>query len=485
MSVTSDFSSAANHSDAPEHGHAGRDFGAAPRSPYEALEPVRPPKFPEREPWRMHPVLAFFNALFMLAFFTICVVFALFYFLRIQFDRPGPLPASTVVVIPKGEGVSGIAERLERDEVITDRGLFMTSIIYFMYLRGTGALKAGEYEFRKQASMRQVLDTLVEGKSIAHKVTLAEGLTSQQIVERIQASPDLKGNITDIPAEGTLLPDTYRFQIGDSRQDIIERMQIAQKKFLAKMWEERDPDIVVQTPEEAIILASIVEKETSRADERPLIASVYQNRLRKKMRLQSDPTIIYGLVGGKGVLDHPIQQEELDRDTAYNTYKINGLPPGPIANPGRAAIEAVLKPAKTKDLYFVADGSGGHAFAPSLDEHNKNVVKWRQVERALREQERAEAAAAAAAAAGGKPTPDGSVSKTSPGAPAPATGTSPPTGAAPGTLVAPDALVNLRSSAGISPAPGAAAGETESDPGATPDAGAGAEIPLPRRNPLR
>ena len=141
------------------------------------------------------------------------------------------------------------------------------------------------------------------------------------------------------------------------------------------MWEERDPDIVVQTPEEAVILASIVEKETSRADERPLIASVFQNRLRKKMRLQSDPTIIYGLVGGKGVLDHPIQQEELDRETAYNTYKINGLPPTPIANPGRAAIEAVLKPAKTKDLYFVADGTGGHAFAPSLDEHNKNVAQ--------------------------------------------------------------------------------------------------------------
>jgi peptidoglycan lytic transglycosylase G len=383
-------------------------------------------------------------------------------------------------VIPKGEGVSGIAERLEHDEVIADRGLFMTSIIYFMYLRGTGALKAGEYEFRKQASMRQVLDTLVEGKSIAHKVTLAEGLTSQQIVERIEASPDLKGTITAIPAEGTLLPDTYRFQIGDSREDIIERMQVAQKKFLAKMWEERDPDIVVQTPEEAIILASIVEKETSRADERPLIASVFQNRLRKKMRLQSDPTIIYGLVGGKGVLDHPIQQEELDRDTAYNTYKINGLPPGPIANPGRASIEAVLKPAKTKDLYFVADGSGGHTFAPSLDEHNKNVAQWRQIERAKREQERAEAAAAAAA---GTPSPDGSVPKASP--PAPAAGAAPATGAAPGTLVAPDALVNLRSSAGISPAPGATAGETEADPGATPEASAGAGIPLPRRNPLR
>src|SRR6478736_5180799 len=400
MSVTSDSSSTASDNDARERAErAMRNFDTPPRSPYEALEPARPPEFPEREPWRSHPVLAFFNALFTLTFFTVCVVFVLFYFFRVQFDRPGPLPTSTVVVIPKGEGVSGIAERLERDEVITDRGLFMTSIIYFMYLRGTGALKAGEYEFRKNASMRQVLDTLVEGKSIAHKVTLAEGLTSQQIVERIDANPDLKGSITAVPAEGTLLPDTYRFQIGDSRQDIIERMQVAQKKFLAKMWEERDPDIIVQTPEEAIILASIVEKETSRADERPLIASVYQNRLRKKMRLQSDPTIIYG------------------------------LPPGPIANPGRAAIEAVLKPAKTKDLYFVADGSGGHAFAASLDEHNKNVVKWRQVEKAMREQERAEAAAAAA----GTPSPDGGIPKMSPGAPVPATGTVP--GAAPGTLV--------------------------------------------------
>src|SRR6476469_6169424 len=399
MSVTSDLSSTAIDSDARERAErAIRNFATPPRSPYEELEPVRPPEFPEREPWRMHPVLAFFNALFMLALFTACALLALFYFLRVQFDRPGPLPASTVVVIPKGEGVSGIAERLEHDEVITDRGLFMTSIIYFTYLRGKGALKAGEYEFRKNASMRQVLDTLVEGRSIDHKIALAEVLTSQQVVERIQANPDLEGNITQIPAEGTLLPDTYRFQIGDSRQDIIERMQVGQKKFLVRVWEERDPDVVVQTPEEAVILASIVEKETGRADERPRIASVFENRLKKKMRLQSDPTIIYGLVGGQGALDHPIQQDELDRDTPYNTYKITGLPPTPIANTGRAAIEAVLKPAKTKDLYFVADGSGGHAFAASLDEHNKNVQKWRVVEREIRAKEAAEAAAAAEAA---------------------------------------------------------------------------------------
>jgi len=209
MSVTSDLSSTANDSDARERAErAIRNFATPPRSPYEELEPVRPPEFPEREPWRMHPVLAFFNALFMLALFTACALLALFYFIRVQFDRPGPLTASTVVVIPKGEGVSGIAERLEHDEVITDRGLFMTSIIYFTYLRGKGALKAGEYEFRKNASMRQVLDTLVEGRSIDHKIALAEGLTSQQIVERIQANPDLEGTITGIPAEGTLLPDT-------------------------------------------------------------------------------------------------------------------------------------------------------------------------------------------------------------------------------------------------------------------------------------
>jgi UPF0755 protein len=181
-------------------------------------------------------------------------------------------------------------------------------------------------------------------------------------------------------------------------------MQAAQAKFLAKVWEDRDDGIVVTTPEEALILASIVEKETGRADERPLIASVFQNRLRKNMRLQSDPTIIYGLVGGKGVLDHPIQQDELDRDTQYNTYKINGLPPTPIANPGRASIEAVLKPAKTKDLYFVADGKGGHVFAATLEEHNKNVVKWRQVEREIRAKE-AEEAAALAAQGGAAPVP--------------------------------------------------------------------------------
>ena len=406
MSLTRDFQATANdNDDRIQAGPGGRQLAVLPRSPTEALQPMRPPEPPthdEPEP-DPHPFLRMLDGLVTFFFLLACLAVGIFFWVKAQFDQPGPLATSTVFVIPKGEGVSAIAERLERDGVIDDRRVFMTSILYFMYLKGQGSLKAGEYEFGKNASMRQVLDTLVEGKSIEHKVTMAEGLTSYQIVQKLMAQSELHGEITEIPPEGSLLPDTYRFGRNDTRQDIIERMQAAHKKFLAKVWETRDPEIVVTTPEEAVILASIVEKETGRADERPLIASVFENRLRKNMRLQSDPTIIYGLVGGKGSLDHPIQQEELDRETGYNTYKINGLPPTAIDNPGRASIEAVLRPAKTKDLYFVADGTGGHVFAASLEEHNKNVFKWRKVEREMRAKEAQEAAdkAAQEATAGG------------------------------------------------------------------------------------
>src|SRR5262245_24420593 len=383
-------------------GPAGPLGGVLPRSPAEALEPMRPPELPpdwdEPEP-NQHPFLKMLDGLMTFLFLLACLGAGIYYWVKVKFDQPGPLPTSTVFAIPKGEGGSSVADRLEQEGIIADRRVFMTGILYFKYVKGQGSLKAGEYEFRKNATMRDVLDTLVEGKSIEHKVTLAEGLTSYQVVQRLMAHPELRGEIAEIPPEGSLLPDTYKFGSNDTRQDIIERMRAAQAKFLAKVWPTRDPDIVVTTPEEALILASIVEKETGIADERPRIASVFENRLKKKMRLQSCPTIIYGLVGGKGALDHPIQQEELDRETAYNTYKINGLPPTPIANPGRAAIEAVLRPAKTKDLYFVADGSGGHIFAPTLDEHNKNVVAWRKIEREIRAREAAEAAAKAAAEA--------------------------------------------------------------------------------------
>jgi UPF0755 protein len=492
MSLTRDFASTAN--DNREHGELvpasprGRHpVALAPRSPTETLEPMRPPPLPDREPPEdhSHPFLNMLDGLASFVFVLACLALGLYFFVKVQFDKPGPLGTSVVFAVPKGEGVSVMSERLEREGVIDDRPIFMTSILYFKYLRGTGNVKAGEYEFRKNATMREVLDTLVQGRSIEHKVTLAEGLTSQQIVEKIMANPDLHGDITEIPAEGSLLPDTYKFGRDDTRQDIIERMRAAQAKFLAKLWEERDPDIVVQTPEEALVLASIVEKETGRADERPHIASVFQNRLRKNMRLQSDPTIIYGLVGGKGMLDHPIQQDELDRDTPYNTYKINGLPPTPIACPGRAAIEAVLKPAKTKDLYFVADGTGGHVFAASLEEHNKNVVKWRKVEREIRAKEAEEAAAKAAAAAA---TGEGEASATVPPAKNAAASAAPAlapaeTSSAAGASVAADMPGAFADPETFT---GAAQGAAPTAETSLPAAGAkGEAVPRPIRNPKR
>ena len=458
MSMTSDYPPGSNGNEGQGlAGLRGHQLAALPRSPAEALEPMRAPDRPEPPDFERerkdHPVLGFFSSLFTLTFVMLLAALGGLYFVKMQFDGPGPLETSTVIAIPKGEGVSAIAERLERDGVIGDRRVFMTSVLYFKYLKGRGTLKAGEYEFGKHASIREVVDTIVEGKSIEQKVTLAEGLTSQQIVAKLLSHPELTGTITAIPPEGTLLPDTYKFGRGDSRQNIIERMQAAQKKFVAALWERRDADIMVSTKEEALILASIVEKETSRADERPRIASVFHNRLRKKMRLQSDPTIIYGLVGGRGALDGPITREQIDRDTGFNTYKIDGLPPTPIANPGRAAIEAVLRPAKTTDLYFVADGTGGHAFAPSLVEHNRNVAKWRAVDREMRAREAAETAAKAAEA-----------------------GTTPEAAAADGetgTVVMPDSLV----SAAAEPA-------APADPETAP-AEPGEPVPLPKRNPKR
>jgi UPF0755 protein len=483
MSLTRDYRATANDNDdrIPADA-AGRQLAVLPRSPAEALEPMRPPEPPERDEPEPdpHPFLRMLDGVFSFFFLLACLGAGVFYWVKVQFDQPGPLTTSTVVVIPKGEGVSAIAERLQRDGVIADRRIFMTSILYFKYLKGHRHLKAGEYEFPKYATMRQVLDTIVEGKSIEHKVTLAEGLTSYQIVAKLMAHPELKGEITEVPPEGSLLPDTYKFGRDDTRQDIIERMRAAQAKFLAKVWATRDENIVVTTPEEALILASIVEKETGIADERPLIAAVFQNRLRKNMRLQSDPTIIYGLVGGKAVLDHPLQQEEVDRETAYNTYKINGLPPTPIANPGRAAIEAVLRPAKTKDLYFVADGTGGHVFAASLDEHNRNVFKWRKVEREIRAKEAAEAAAQAAQeAAGGEVATATEAVPAAPPMPAPNGAGAPVPKSVPDTMEADPALTS-----------GALADPTalvnSADPFAVPAEAASQDaVPPPLRNPRR
>ena len=381
--------------------------------------PQRPPELPPQddEEENDRPFLRILDGLLNFALIAACVAAAFFYFLRVEFDRPGPLQVSTIFAVPKGASTTSIANRLTQEGVITDRRIFMAAIFYFMRLKGEGTLKAGEYQFDKHATMREVLNTLVDGKSVQYKITFPEGWTSQRIAKRISANAELDGVVTVIPPEGSLLPDTYSFGTKDSKDDILQRMQAAHQKFLAQVWEERDPDIMVKTPEEAVILASIVEKETGIAEERPRIAAVFHNRLRKGMRLQSDPTIIYGLFGGAGNRDHPITRDELKQKTPYNTYQINGLPPTPIGNPGRAAIEAVLKPAKTNELYFVADGTGGHDFSTTLAEHNKKVAKWRKIEREIRARQKAEEEAAKLAAERGMLLPEGEDGLTPPGAP--------------------------------------------------------------------
>jgi UPF0755 protein len=250
-----------------------------------------------------------------------------------------------------------------------------------LVMKARGGLKHGEYQFAKHASLADVVDTIVEGRVVQHAVTIAEGLTSEQIVARLLENNALEGQIKEIPREGTLLPETYKFTRGMTREQIIQRMDRDHKRVLQEIWERRTPDLPLKTPEQLVTLASIVEKETGKPDERSRVASVFINRLKNKMRLQSDPTIIYGLVGGQGTLGRPIMKSEIEQKTPYNTYVIDGLPPGPIANPGRASLEAAANPARTKDLYFVADGSGGHVFSDSYEQHQKNVAKLRVLER--------------------------------------------------------------------------------------------------------
>jgi peptidoglycan lytic transglycosylase G len=377
-----------------------------PKSPAEALEPGRAPTRPrgmrERRPSRrLTGLVRVVSGIMTLVLILMLSGSGLFLFLTHLFERPGPLAVSRVVAIPKGEGRIQIAERLEREGVISNRWVFVVSHLAEAWYgeRKSTELKAGEYEIKKSATMREVLDILIDGKSFLYKISIPEGLTSQQIVQRIAADPNLSGELSEVPTEGALLPDTYPFSKGMARSELIARMRSEQERFLARIWEQRQPDLPLASKEEAVILASIVEKETGRADERDRVAGVFINRLRKGMRLQSDPTIIYGIAGGQGSLGRSITRADINQATPYNTYKIAALPPGPICNPGRPAIEAVLNPAKTKDLYFVADGTGGHKFSTSLKGHNDAVAAWRKVERALKAQRQREAKAAAAAAA--------------------------------------------------------------------------------------
>ncbi len=358
-------------------------------------------------------LIRFVSGVLTLLLVIMVMVGALSALLYHQFESAGPLPVSRVVAIPKGEGRIEIATRLERQGIISNRWTFIASYLLRNALSDSPVeLKAGEYAIKKHASMADVLNTLVRGKGILLKLTIPEGLTSQQIVERVRGEPDLDGEITDIPQEGSLLPDTYRFSKGMARQELLERMQVEMQRYLAQAWANRQADLPLKSPQEAIIFASIVEKETGRPDERSRVAGVFMNRLRTGMRLQSDPTVIYGIAGGQGRLGRPITRADLRQQSAHNTYQIKGLPPTPICNPGRSAIDAALKPAETKELYFVADGSGGHAFSTTLTQHNAAVSNWRKVERGRR------AAAARAATAESFAAPQvlnaGSAAKASP-----------------------------------------------------------------------
>jgi UPF0755 protein len=384
---------------------ARQRLNALPRSPSEALEPGRAPRPPRRlrerrEPRRMGGFVRFLSGLLTFAFLGLSFVAVLALLLRVNFTQPGPLTHSAVTVIPRGEGVQEIAARLEREGIVSDRRLFVAQYLAQGFVGGKQiSLQAGEFEFRRQASLADVLETLAQGKAVLYRLTIPEGLTSQQVVARLRADENLSGDVTEIPPEGSLLPDTYRFSRGMARSDLLERMQADQRRFIAAVWDKRQPDLPIQTAEQALILASIVEKETGRADERERVAAVFVNRLRRKMRLQSDPTIVYGIVGGQGSLGRPITRSDIDTRTPYNTYQIDGLPPTPIANPGRATIQATLNPAKTQDLYFVADGTGGHTFSTTLREHNDAVQVWRKVEREIRARQAAAAPAGSPATA--------------------------------------------------------------------------------------
>jgi UPF0755 protein len=336
---------------------------------------VPPPK--NRSKRVRHPLVVVGNAIFTLLVIVAAAVGGGLYFGKQRFEMPGPLAEDKVVNIPRGYGVKDIADVLVREGVIDQPYVFMGGVIV---LKARGELKSGEYQFTKHASLADVVDTIIENKVVQHSLTVAEGLTSEQIVARLLENDALTGQIKEIPREGTLLPETYKFTRGMTREQIIQRMQQAHKRVLQEVWERRMADLPVKTPEQLVTLASIIEKETGRTDERTRVSAVFINRLKTRMRLQSDPTIIYGLTGGKGALGRPIMKSEIEQATPYNTYVIDGLPPGPIANPGRASLEAAANPARTKELYFVADGSGGHVFSENYAEHQKNVVKLRAIE---------------------------------------------------------------------------------------------------------
>ncbi len=294
-----------------------------------------------------------------------------FHFASSHVVAPGPLAQPTNLVIPRG-GTEGIAAALLEAGIIKDARLFALAA---WWSRADGPLRAAEFSFPAAASIRDVLTTLREGRPVQRRLTIAEGLTARQIVALLERAEGLTGEVPAL-AEGAALPETYAFTWGDSRASLLRRAVAAMDAALAEAWAARAPNLPLANPREALILASIIERETGVAAERALVGGVFTNRLRRGMMLQSDPTVAY--VPGQGLpLDRPLTRADLDQAHPFNTYRIRGLPPGPIASPGREALRAATRPAETEFLFFVADGTGGHAFARTLEEHNRNVARWR------------------------------------------------------------------------------------------------------------
>jgi len=291
---------------------------------------------------------------------------------RAVYDRPGPLETSRAVLVPRGS-LGPVGEALASAGVIDSALAFRIAATLTTF---SGKLHAGELAFLEHASLREVLLVLRTAKPVQHKLTIPEGLTAVQIARLLGKSEVLTGDTPALP-EGAMLPQTYAFEYGAPRSSIVERATTAMQRTLAQAWASRAPDVALTSETELLIVASMVERETARPEERPHIAAVFLNRLKRGMRLQSDPTVIYAASNGLGTLERPLSKADLDLASPYNTYRVNGLPPGPIASPGLASLEAVARPEATADLYFVADGTGGHAFAATLEDHLKNVAKWR------------------------------------------------------------------------------------------------------------
>ena len=354
--------------------------------------PQDPPQDPEtaglpKKQKRMLGVIALTSIVTILG----AIVLGVYAMINYRYEAtPKGEAAEIVFEVPRGSGLSSIAARLEKDGLI--KNAFVFKLV--TKLRGNEAnFKAGEFIITQPASMSKIYETLAEGKAVLYPFTAPEGLTSAQIMRAMERIETLTGDMPETPAEGTMLPETYMTPRGMSRSALVKKMQDAQTKIIDELWDKRQEGLPLKTKEEAIILASIVEKETGVGAERDVVAGVFINRLKIGMKLQTDPTIIYGISKGEPLYNkrgqrRTLYRSEIDRKTPWNTYQIDGLPPTPICNPGAKAISAVLQPAKTEYLFFVADGSGGHVFAKTNREHVNNVNKWRKIERERQRKQR-------------------------------------------------------------------------------------------------